>query len=108
MLLLVTYTLQPQKRTSFLQDVQNSQILEQIRKEDGCLRYEYYLHVEKDDQILLVEEWASKEQQQIHLQQSPMQLLKVCSVYRYSHAVVTSSSFPKMIHARELIKRKNG
>ena len=54
MLLLVTYTLQPQKRTSFLQDVQNSHILEQIRKEDGCLRYEYYLHVEKYDQIILV------------------------------------------------------
>lgn len=86
MLLLVTYTLQPQKRTSFLQDVQNSHILEQIRKEDGCLRYEYYLHVEKDDQILLVEEWASKKQQQIHLQQSPMQLLKV---YKDKYVVST-------------------
>lgn len=76
MLLLVTYTVKPQKRTSFLQDVQNSHILDQIRKEDGCIRYEYYLHAEKEDQILLVEEWASKEQQQIHLQQTPMQLLK--------------------------------
>lgn len=76
MLLLVTYTVKPQKRTSFLQDVQNSHILDQIRKEDGCIRYEYYLHAEKEDQILLVEEWASKEQQQIHLQQAPMQLLK--------------------------------
>lgn len=76
MLLLVTYTVKPQKRTSFLQDVLKSHILDQIHKEDGCIRYEYYLNAQKEDQILLVEEWASKEQQELHLQQPPMQLLK--------------------------------
>ena len=33
----------PQKRESFIQKVKDTGILDAIRNEDGCLKYEYYL-----------------------------------------------------------------
>ena len=41
-----------------------------------CLRYDYFLSAERPDEILLIEEWASAEQQQTHLRQPHMQQLK--------------------------------
>ncbi len=74
--LLVTYTARPGQRDTFLQTVLQSGAAEIIRQEDGCLRYDYFLSAERPEEILLVEEWASAEQQQIHLQQPHMQQLK--------------------------------
>ncbi len=74
--LLVTYTARPGQRDAFLQAVLQSGAAESIRQEDGCLRYDYFLSAERPEEILLVEEWASAEQQQTHLQQPHMQQLK--------------------------------
>lgn len=74
--LLVTYKTKQGMREAFLQAAMKSEILETIRKEDGCLRYEYYTSVENENQILLVEEWSSEEQQKIHLEQPHMAELK--------------------------------
>ena len=38
--------------------------------------YDYFLSAERPDEILLIEEWASAEQQQTHLRQPHMQQLK--------------------------------
>lgn len=53
-----------------------SGVPETVRQEDGCLRYDYFLSAERPDEILLIEEWASAEQQQTHLRQPHMQQLK--------------------------------
>lgn len=74
--LLVTYTTKPEMQEAFLHSIMESGILEKVRKEDGCLRYEYYSSVEDENQILLVEEWSSEEQQKIHLEQPHMAELK--------------------------------
>lgn len=39
----VTYTALPGKAEEFLQAVREEGLLETIRKEDGCLGYDYYL-----------------------------------------------------------------
>lgn len=76
LLLFVTYTAKPGMRDRFVQEIFESGVLEKIRREDGCLGYDYYLSAEKEDEILLIEKWTSKEQQQIHLTQPHMEILK--------------------------------
>ena len=66
----------PQKREAFIQQVKETGILDAIRGEDGCIKYDYYLSEKDPDEILLIEQWESKEHQQIHLTQPHMVLLK--------------------------------
>ena len=48
MLFQVTYTMLPGQRDAFLQMMRESGILDQIRREEGCLDYRYYLPEEED------------------------------------------------------------
>ena len=73
MILLVTYTAKPHCREAFLRAVQENSLQEIVRQEDGCLEYAYYAAVADAEKILLVEKWASEEQQQTHLRQPHMQ-----------------------------------
>lgn len=74
--LLVTYTTKPGMREAFLQAIIDSGVRKKVINENGCLRYEYYASVDNENQILLVEEWSSEEQQKIHLEQPHMAELK--------------------------------
>lgn len=67
LLLNVTYTMKPGQRETFLKEVQAQGILDAVRREDGCLQYAYYLPVEEDDTLLLVECWRDRQAQQVHL-----------------------------------------
>ena len=71
--LLVRYTIQSGMRGKFVEAVMASGILDQIRKEKGCVSYNYYEDVEDPDKLLLVEEWESEEDQQKHLQMQGLQ-----------------------------------
>ena len=55
LLLLVTYTARPGMREEFVQKVREAGILEAIRKENGCVRYDYFYSEEDENQLLLVE-----------------------------------------------------
>ena len=66
--LLVRYTTKSGMRGKFVEAVMASGILDQIRKEKGCVSYNYYEDVEDPDKLLLVEEWESEEDQQKHLE----------------------------------------
>ena len=57
LLINVIYTMKPGQREVFLKEVQAQDILEAVRREDGCMQYAYYLPVEEDDTLLLVERW---------------------------------------------------
>ena len=63
----VTYTMKPGMRETFLKDVQSQGILDAVRREEGCLEYAYYLPVEENDTLLLVERWRDQSAQQVHL-----------------------------------------
>ena len=75
-LLLVTYQAKPQEGKHFVEEVRASGILDEIYKEEGFLSYRYYYDAADPDRILLVEEWASREHQQKHLQTPHMMQLK--------------------------------
>ena len=60
------------KREAFIQKMKDTGILDSIRAENGCIRYDYYLSERDVNELLLVEQWESKEHQQIHITQSHM------------------------------------
>lgn len=67
LLINVIYTMKPGQREVFLKEVQAQGILEAVRREDGCMQYAYYLPVEEDDTLLLVERWRDQAAHQAHL-----------------------------------------
>ena len=67
--LYVRYLAKPGCRETFLRQLT-------IRREDGCLRYDYFLSVQNADEILLVEQWQTEEKQQAHLRAPHMDQLR--------------------------------
>ena len=66
----------PQKREAFIQKVKDRGVLEAIRAEDGCIKYDYYLSEKDPNELLLIEQWETKQHQQIHLTQPHMAHLR--------------------------------
>ena len=90
MLFQVTYTMLPGQRDAFLQMMRESGILDQIRREEGCLDYRYYLPEEEDGTLLLVERWTGTEDQKAHMATSHMARLgQVKAQYVAETSVVT-------------------
>ncbi len=90
MLFQVTYTMLPGQRDAFLQMMRESGILDQIRREEGCLDYRYYLPEEEDGTLLLVERWTGPEAQTAHMATSHMARLgQVKAQYVAETSVVT-------------------
>lgn len=75
MKIMVNYFAKSGRREEFLRRVVESGILTAIRGEDGCLRYDYYLSCQNEDEILLIEEWESAEHQRVHMEQAHMKRL---------------------------------
>lgn len=71
--LLVTYKTKPNMAMAFVEAVTDAGLLDTIRAEDGCLRYDYYYPAAPDNEVLLVEVWESADQQATHLNQPHMQ-----------------------------------
>lgn len=73
----VNYFARPGRREEFLRRIVEGSILAAIRAEEGCLRYDYYLSCQNEDEILLLEEWDTAEHQRIHMEQEHMKRLRV-------------------------------
>ena len=72
----VKFTCLSDKREAFIQKVKETGVLEAIRAEDGCIRYDYYYADENPNELLLIEAWESKEHQQVHIGQPHMAKLR--------------------------------
>ena len=66
----------PQKREAFLAKMKDTGILDAIRGEEGCLKYDYYLSEQDPNELLLLEQWESKQHQQIHIGQPHMDQMR--------------------------------
>ena len=64
------------KREAFVERVRKEGVLDAIRGEDGCHRYDYYYSEADANELLLIESWETKEHQQIHLAQPHMDALR--------------------------------
>ena len=72
----VKFTCLAEKREAFIQKVKDTGILEAIRNEDGCIKYDYYLSEKDLNELLLIEQWESKQHQQTHIAQPHMAQLR--------------------------------
>ena len=66
----------PGKREAFIERMKDTGILEAIRAEDGCKKYDYYLAEKDENEILLIEQWETKDHQQVHMTQPHMAKMK--------------------------------
>ena len=73
----VNYFAKPGRREEFLRRIVEGGILAAIRAEEGCLRYDYYLSCQNEDEILLLEAWDPAELQRMHMEQEHMKRLRV-------------------------------
>ena len=72
----VKFTCLPNQREAFIQKVKMTGILDAIRGENGCIRYDYYLSEKDPNELLLIEQWESAQHQQVHISQPPMVQLR--------------------------------
>ena len=69
--ILVIYTAKSEgDGKEFIAEMTKSGVLDAIRNENGCLKYEYFSNGK--DTILLYEAWESPEHQKIHMTQPHM------------------------------------
>jgi len=64
------------KREQFIEKLHEEGIVDAVRKEEGCIRYDYYYSEKNPDEILLIEAWETKMHQQIHIEQPHMARLR--------------------------------
>ena len=64
------------KREEYIRRLQSEGIVEAVRKEEGCIRYDYYFSEKDKNEILLIEAWETQEHQKIHLTQPHMDTLR--------------------------------
>ena len=72
----VVFNCLPGKREAFVERVKQEGIVDAVRAENGCIRYDYYYSEKDPNELLLVEAWETKEHQQIHLDQPHMVQLR--------------------------------
>ena len=64
------------KREAFIQKVKSEGIVDAVRNENGCIKYDYYYSEKNPNEILLIEAWETKKHQQIHIEQPHMARLR--------------------------------
>jgi quinol monooxygenase YgiN len=88
LLLSVKYTARPGGGENFVREITDSGILDTVRAEDGCISYDYFFSTESRDTVLLIEKWASPEQQEAHIQSAHMaELMNIKEKYILNTAV---------------------
>ncbi|HIU26284.1 MAG TPA: antibiotic biosynthesis monooxygenase [Candidatus Copromorpha excrementigallinarum] len=66
----VTYKFRDREtRDAFYREVKESGAPEISRKEDGCIRYDFFYYADEDNKLFLWEQWTSREAQKLHCQQ---------------------------------------
>ena len=72
----VVFKCVPGKREEYIERLKTEGIVDAVRKEEGCIRYDYYFSENDPDEILLIEAWKSKKHQEIHIEQPHMLRLR--------------------------------
>ena len=72
----VTFKCVPGKREEYIKRLYAEGIVDEVRREDGCIRYDYYISEKDPNEILLIEAWESKKHQEIHIEQPHMARLR--------------------------------
>ena len=71
----VTYRCAPNKAADFIMDLKKCGFQSLVRKEDGCLQYDYHLSCELPDTVVLIERWRDAAALEAHLNQPHMAMV---------------------------------
>lgn len=55
-----------ESRDGYYKEVHERNIDGKSRKEDGCIRYDFFFPAESDNQLFLLEQWETREHQRVH------------------------------------------
>jgi len=66
LLMVVTYTTKPGQRKSFHEALLKEGIQKGSQNETGNIAYDYFLSVDRPDELLLVEKWVDKDALTLH------------------------------------------
>ena len=69
----VSFHMKPGLREKFLEEIARCGVHEEIRREAGCLQYDFFRSVDDENLLLLVERWTDRQAQQLHLKQPHME-----------------------------------
>ena len=72
----ITYKGMNGSAEAFIREAAKSGLQEEIRKEAGCLRYDYYLPLEGGETVFLLEVWENEEALKAHAVSPGMEKLK--------------------------------
>lgn len=72
----VTFKCVPGKREDYVKKLYDEGIVDAVRAEDGCIKYDFYYSEKDETELLLVEAWESAEHQRVHIQQPHMAKLR--------------------------------
>lgn len=76
LVIIVRYTTKSGLAKAFADEATEIGALAEIRKEDGCEEYSYYLSAENPSEVVLLERWTSEEKQIAHLAGEAMKKLR--------------------------------
>ncbi len=54
-------------REALIKELEEANLMEAIRNEDGCIQYKFYLGVDNQAEMSLLEKWESQEKIDAHL-----------------------------------------
>lgn len=69
----IYYTGKNGNAKKFAQEMMSSGIVDEIRKEEGNLRYEYFIPMDDEECVLLIDSWKDQEALAIHHKTPMMQ-----------------------------------
>ncbi len=72
----VNFTCREGKREGYVERLRSEGVLDAVRAENGCIRYDFYFSEKDANELLLIEAWESKEHQQIHIGQPHMATMR--------------------------------
>jgi quinol monooxygenase YgiN len=72
----VKFTCVPGKREAYVKKLYDEGIVDAVRAEDGCIKYDFYFSEKDETELLLVEAWESAGHQKIHIGQPHMARLR--------------------------------
>lgn len=64
--IMIYYTGKDGKARKFAEEMISSGIVDEIRREDGNIRYEYFFPIQDAETVLLVDSWENQEAIDIH------------------------------------------
>ena len=81
--IIVSYKAESGTARAFGEEMEKSGIAAEVRAEDGCLGYSYYVPLDDPDGLILIEGWRDQASLDAHRNGAPMAKIKALRTEKY-------------------------